>query len=299
MQKTDFYLLTDASILCSYLTNRWLARLGEHPGFCGVVVREKRPDESVLQHRHAFHAQYAGKHELSVDQWKELIALYPTISEAEQATIEAMVNAYGLCPYAVSDHPNTIFLDHDVNSEAAQKWLQSITQTTSLPWLFSCIGQIFKPLWIETLPGRLVNSHTAVLPYARGIYTIENIAATQDISALRQSTGFTIHYIDAQVDTGAIIRTERVVDPFRFDTLWDLKAYIYMSSFDCYISTAEAIVNCSETVPAGIIADPALQGRNFKSKDFSVAKKIAAETGYAAMKRLIKSSATRLPSASN
>lgn len=287
MQKTGFYLLTDASVLCSYLTSQWLARFGNHPEFCSVVVREERPDESVLQRRHAFHAQYARQHELSSDQLKELIELYPTISDAEQATIEAMVNAYGLCPYAVSYHPDTIFLDHDVNSKGAQKWLQSITQTTSLPWLFSCIGQIFNPLWIDILPGRLVNSHTAVLPYARGIYTIENIAATQDISELRQAAGFTIHYIDAQVDTGAIIRTERVVDPFRFDTLWDLKAYIYMSSFDCYISTAEAIVKCPETVPAGIVADPALRGRNFKSKDFSVAKKRDAEIGYVAMKRLI------------
>ena len=287
MEKTGFYLLTDASVLCSYLTSRWLARFEGYSEFRGIVVREKRPDESKLRARHEFHTRYAGQHELSADRWKELIELYPTISEAEQATIQAMVNTYGLCSYPVNCDPNTIFLDRDLNSEASRQWLQSITQTTSLPWLFSCIGQIFKPWWIDILPKRLVNSHTAVLPYARGIYTIENIAATQDILAFRQALGFTIHYINAQVDTGAIIRAEHIVDPFRFKTLWDLKAYIYMSSFDCYINTAEAIVKCPETVPAGIVPDPALRGRNFKSKDFSAAKRHEAETGYLAMKGIL------------
>ncbi|NEZ66963.1 hypothetical protein D0962_30120 [Leptolyngbyaceae cyanobacterium CCMR0082] len=295
MQKMGFYLLTDASILCSYLTSRWWTRFEKHPEFRGVVVREKRPDVSILQARHAFHARYAGQHKLSADQWKELIELYPKISEAEQATIQAIVNTHGLCSDAVSHHPDTIFLDDDVNSETARQWLQSITQTASLPWLFSCIGQLFKPQWVDTLPGCLVNSHTAVLPYARGIYTIENIAATQDIVAFRQAAGFTIHYIDAQVDTGSIIRAERVVDPFRFKTLWDLKAYLYMSSFDCYINTAEVTLKCPETVPAGIIPDPALRGKNFKSKDFSAAKRHGAETGYLAMKEIVQLSACSVP----
>lgn len=287
MQKMGFYLLTDASVLCSYLTSRWRARFERHSEFRGIVVREKRPDESTLQARHGFHTKFAGQYELSETQWKELRRLYPTISDAEQATIRAMVNMYGLCSYAVSHHPDTIFLDHDVNSEVSQEWLQSITQTTSLPWLFSCIGQIFKPLWIDMLHGFLINSHTAVLPYARGIYTIENIAARQDVLAFRQATGFTIHYIDAGVDTGRIIRAERMVNPFRFKTLWDLKAQVYMSSFSCYIDTAEAMIKYPETVPAGIVPDPAFRGRNFKGKDFSAAKRDDAETGYLAMKTIV------------
>ncbi|NER00817.1 MAG: hypothetical protein F6K30_29675 [Cyanothece sp. SIO2G6] len=288
-----FYLLTDASVLCSYLTSHWLAKFAEHPGFCGIVVREKRPNELILQARRTFHTQYANQNGLSNTQWQELTKLYPAISDAEQATIRAMVNQYGLCPHAVTHHPDTIFLDQDVNSEHGRQWLQSITLTSPPPWLFSCIGQIFKSWWIDALPGYLINSHTAVLPYARGIYTIENIAATQDIPAFRQAVGFSTHYIDAHVDTGAIIRTERIVDPFRFKTLWDLKAYIYMSSFDCYIETATAMIQHPGTVPAGIVPDPALRGRNFKSKDFSGMKKHEAEAGYLAMKNILNESAKK------
>lgn len=284
MESTGFYLLTDASVLCSYLTSQWLERFRNHPLFRHVVVREKHPEASVLQRRHTFHTEHAGKRELSTDQWQELISLYPAISKGEEATIRGMVSQYGLCPSAVSDHPDAISLDHNVNSQAARQWLESITQGEDTPWLFSCIGQIFKPFWINSLPGHLINTHTAVLPYARGIYTIENIAATQDIDAFRQAVGFTIHYIDAHVDTGAIIRAERVAAPFRFTTLWDLKAYLYMTSFECYIRTAEAILQFPNTVPAGIFPDPALRGRNFKSKEFSAAKKREAEAGYLAMK---------------
>ena len=64
-----------------------------------------------------------------------------------------------------------------------------------------------------------------------------------------------------------------------------------MSSFDCYINTAEVMLNCPETVPAGIIPDPALRGKNFKSKDFSAAKRYEAETGYLAMKEIVRLSA--------
>ena len=282
MKKTGFYLLTDASVLCSYLVARWIEQFENHPSFCGIVVREKRPEEQVLQARHAFHEQHAGQRELSEQQWKTLADLYPAISDAEQATIQALAETYGLSPYAVSHHPDTIFLDHNVNSTSSRDWLQSISQTK--PWLFSCIGQIFKPWWVEMMSGRLVNTHTAVLPYARGIYTIENLAATQDIALFQQAVGFTVHYIDADVDTGAIIRAERVAEPFRFGSLWDLKSYVYMASFDNYVHTADTIINNPNTIPAGVVPNPALQGRNFKTKDFSMAKRQDAEQGYLAMK---------------
>ncbi|NES69686.1 MAG: hypothetical protein F6K24_32965 [Okeania sp. SIO2D1] len=73
----------------------------------------------------------------------------------------------------------------------------------------------------------MVNCHSAVLPYARGMHCIENLAIYKNINQFRQAAGVTIHYVDEGVDTGSIIRTERIVDPFCFNSIWDLKGYIY------------------------------------------------------------------------
>jgi len=284
MNNTGFYLITDASVLCSYLTTLWAERFENHPDFRGIVVREKRPHETQLQARHSFHTQYAGKKHLSESLWKTLTELYSPISQGEQATIQSFTKRYGFSAYAVSHHPSTIFLDHNVNSDKSRKWLHSVLETNNSPWFFSCIGQIFRSDWVEYTTGRLINTHSAVLPYARGIYTIENLAATQDIATFQQGVGFTVHYIDAQVDTGEIIRAERIQDPFQFDTLWDLKSHVYMTSFRRYVDTAEAMIRHPESTPAGIMPNPVLRGRNFKSKDFSEEKQHQAEQGYLAMK---------------
>jgi phosphoribosylglycinamide formyltransferase-1 len=158
----------------------------------------------------------------------------------------------------------------------------------SPPMIFVCATQILKSWWIEMTQSQLFNCHTAVLPYARGMYAIENIAILQDINQFRRSAGTTIHYVDSGVDTGAIIKAQRIIDPFQFNSIWDLKAYTYVMEFDLYVKTAQEILFDSQTLPAGIYPNPELLGPNFRIKDFTPEKQTQAEQSYLLMKSSIK-----------
>lgn len=132
--------------------------------------------------------------------------------------------------------------------------------------------------------GQIINAHSAVLPYARGLNAIENIAAVKDIQKFKQSVGATVHYVDAGVDTGAIIRAKRVVNPFRFNSLWELKGYLYLTGFQLLADVAKDITSTQETIPVGIMPDRNSMGPNFKQKDFTGYKRQQAEKGYLLMK---------------
>jgi phosphoribosylglycinamide formyltransferase 1 len=134
----------------------------------------------------------------------------------------------------------------------------------------------------------LLNFHTAVLPYARGNFTIENIAALNDIEALREAAGATIHFIDLELDTGPIIAVERITDPFRFNSIWELKAYIYVAGYDLYADVAKRIILKPGTFPAGVAPDPSLRKYLFSKKDF-MDKVRQSEEGFLAMKKSFQS----------
>ncbi len=59
--------------------------------------------------------------------------------------------------------------------------------------------------FLDRFPGRIVNTHSAPLPEFPGAHPIEDVLA-----AGVDETAATIHYIDEGVDTGAVIRAERV-----------------------------------------------------------------------------------------
>ncbi|MGK7902298.1 MAG: formyltransferase family protein [Hormoscilla sp.] len=131
---------------------------------------------------------------------------------------------------------------------------------------------------------QLFNCHSAILPYGRGMYSIENIAIFEDVKKFREAVGITIHYIDEGVDTGPIIRSQRIIDPFQFDSIWDLKAYSYLLEFDLYVKTAQEILADSQTIPAGIYPNPELQGPNYRMKDLTLERQRQAEKSYLLMK---------------
>ena len=149
---------------------------------------------------------------------------------------------------------------------------------------FIGIGQILKSWWIEISKSQIINAHSAILPYARGIYSIENIAAIKDVQKFKQSVGTTVHYIDAGIDTGSIIRAKKVIDPFCFNSIWELKGYVYMAGFNLLADVAKDIISDEKMIPVGIVSDLNLRGPNFKTKDFTLHKRKQAEEGYLSMK---------------
>jgi phosphoribosylglycinamide formyltransferase 1 len=88
--------------------------------------------------------------------------------------------------------------------------------------LVVCAGymHLLLPTFLDRFPGRIVNTHPAPLPDFRGAHPIEDVLA-----AGVAETAATVHYVDEGVDTGAVIRAERV--PVREgDTAESLRARV-------------------------------------------------------------------------
>lgn len=274
-----FYLLAENTFESCCFVSRFVEEFNQSGSFCGVISAEERPDNSVLERREQFHKEYARHTEWNEEldgRWSEL---YQPLNE----TSRRMIRLHGLPGYSVSHHANTVFLGSEINGKNAEACMSDLFRKTS-PWLVTYLPRILKPWWIEISNSRVLNCHSAVLPYARGMYAIENVAALKDIEAFRRAVGVTVHFIDSGIDTGPIIRAERLAEPFRFGSIWELKGHLYRTGIECYIQIVKNIVGQVDTVPAGISPRTDLQGPNYLKKHFTAEKKKQAEEGYLWMK---------------
>ena len=73
--------------------------------------------------------------------------------------------------------------------------------------LVVCAGymHLFRAPFFDYYGGRIVNTHSAPLPEFPGAHPIEDVLA-----AGVPETAATVHYVDEGIDTGAVIRAERV-----------------------------------------------------------------------------------------
>lgn len=286
MLSKEFYLLTESCFLNCYLLERWIKSFGKCSNFKGVLLVDKDSSQKTIQKRRFFHEEYVGQKKLNTKMDKTLQELYSGFDDTERS----LIHLFGIPKCSTSYYDKTYFLGDDVNGDYAKKYLRTFYNNQNPPYIFMGIGTILKSWWIEMSKSKIINVHSAILPYARGIYSIENIAAVQDLQKFRQSVGVTVHYIDAGVDTGPIIRAKRLIDPFRFNSIWELKGCLFMMGFDLQIDVAKDIVNSQEAIPVGIIQNTNLRGPNFKKKDFTLEKQKQAEVGYLSMKLQIQKS---------
>ena len=73
--------------------------------------------------------------------------------------------------------------------------------------LVVCAGfmQILTPRLLDRFPGRVVNVHPALLPAFPGAHAVEDALA-----AGVEESGASVHLVDEGIDTGAVLRQERV-----------------------------------------------------------------------------------------
>ncbi|NUT52721.1 MAG: hypothetical protein HOV94_36355 [Saccharothrix sp.] len=271
--------MTEDTFHATYLVSRWWDAFAGNPDFGGVVLRGDplAPERNAA--RADFHRRYEGKTELAADEWRELHALYPRLT----ATERAMIGEFGVPGCDVAHAPGTVFLGPP-NGDRAREWL--VRQcATDRPYLFLFIERILAPWWIDLTGGRVLNGHSAVLPHARGVHCIEQIAATRDLALFRAAAGATVHYIDTGVDTGPVVRAERFRDPFRFDSIWSCKAHAFLLSVDLLIDVARDLGRRSATAPAGVASSPSPHGATeFTRSGFRRERHADAEAGYLAMR---------------
>jgi len=278
----DFYLLIDTTWISCYLASKWIENFDGIPNFQGILVKEDMPSERILQQRESFHTKYVGQKQLTHEMHEMLRGLYPELDETERA----LTSLFGVPQYSTTQYSKTFFFNN-LNGVHAKNWLTKTCQNAS-PLFFVSVTQILKPWWIKMTKSHMLNCHPAILPYARGRFSIENIAILKDINQFKQAIGTTIHYIDEGVDTGPIIRAERIVEPFRFNSIWELKAYIYMTGNDLFVKTAKDILSNTEMMPAGVVPNPNLLGTQFLEKIFTPDNHKLAEEAYLSMKNSLK-----------
>ena len=92
--------------------------------------------------------------------------------------------------------------DRDARDSAMAAWLEGHGVG-----LVVCAGymQLLRPCFLERFPGAVVNVHPALLPAFPGAHAVE-----EALEAGVDETGATVHLVDDGLDTGTVLRQERV-----------------------------------------------------------------------------------------
>ncbi len=243
------YLVTEGAFHARYLIDLWTRRFHNSPGVCGVALRA----DSV------------------------------TLAEPATETERVMLETFGPPGGLSLDYTSTVCLGPNLNAACARRWLEDVCAgRTSFVFVF--LDQLLAPWWMSTTGSRVINAHSAVLPFARGMYAIEQLAAQQRPAVFAQAAGATVHYVDESVDGGPIIRAERFTSPFGYRSIWEVKAYAFMLAYDLLISVAQKLIHQPQTVPVGVEVPSESLGPRFRAAEFDASTRRLAELGYAAMK---------------
>lgn len=94
------------------------------------------------------------------------------------------------------------FADRDARDDAMARWLEE----RDVRWVV-CAGymHLLRPGFLRRFDTRVVNVHPALLPAFPGAHAVEDA-----IAAGVEETGATVHLVDDGVDTGRVLRQERV-----------------------------------------------------------------------------------------
>jgi phosphoribosylglycinamide formyltransferase 1 len=103
--------------------------------------------------------------------------------------------------------PNAVFplddfADRDARDRAMADWLERHGVD-----LVVCAGymQLLRPRFLERFPDAVVNVHPALLPAFPGAHAVDDA-----LESGVPETGATVHLVDPGVDTGRVLRQERV-----------------------------------------------------------------------------------------
>lgn len=276
----SFILLTEDTFHASYLLDKWSRMFGDVPMAFNVGVRAEPQPARLLTRREAFHHQHTGSKLLDKAAEQELVDLYPDMSETDLA----LISAFGI-PGRPAAWDSVVHLGRDINGPEAFSWLNSMTQGRAAVHAFVFLDRLLARWWMTKTDDRIYNAHSAVLPYARGMFAIEQVAATGNMEHFRNAAGATVHVVDEGVDTGPIVRRERLADPFGASSIWECKARSFILGFDLLLEVAKDAVG-GRVLPSRRPEPPeeAFGSPEFRRRDFGAERRAAAESGYLMMK---------------
>ena len=281
-----FFLITEPSFHASYLVTEWITSFETLSDFGGIALREDPSSKELSTLRDRLHQEFKGCHFLTPTGIEQFRKVYPHFNETDIA----MIKLFGVPTYSVSSYPGTVFLSENLNSRYAWEWLSRVVKMSAEPPVFFIfLDQLLKSWWIEMTHSHILNGHSAILPYARGMYAIENIAMTQNSNLFLKSAGASVHYIDTGIDTGPLITTEHLARPFSYDSIWEVKAASFKKVFTLITRTALSMLE-THSLPVGESFEDLQHGPSFNRRNFTEEARKKAEEGYLRMKESVKDS---------
>lgn len=270
LQQKKRYVITEACYHAAYLMEQ-VADLFQEEGNAqyALIIRQKKPlDAARLT---SIHEKLCVKKKYTDAEIAVLRDAYGGLSQSELA----LIDMYGVPRFHTLSFP-AIYVQKNLNDPILQVALTEESRQTQLSAAIF-LDCILAPWWLNTFENRIVNVHSAILPYALGMYAIEQVAANGDMQAFIRAAGASIHYIDEGVDTGPLIAHLPLKTPCGYDSIWQVKADSYMSAFSLlnhYIRKKDAFTHTD------ILTHTHMLGKEYKARDFSDSVKLRAEENY-------------------
>ena len=123
---------------------------------------------------------------------------------------------------------------------------------------------VLQPEFIEAFSGRLINIHPSLLPLFPGLHTHERA-----LEAGVSSHGCTVHYVDAEVDTGPLI-ARAVVDVNPEDSPETLSARVLTREHTLYPWIVQRVMSKDITLEGRIVRYSPLASREAREHGFSI-----------------------------
>lgn len=146
------------------------------------------------------------------------------ISDVEGAYILERAAQYGIPAKFISAAPYKTKLE----GEAEQEYLNELNKYDAEVIVLAGFIRIVKKGLLDAFPQRILNIHPALLPAFPGIDSWK-----QALDYGVKITGCTVHYVDAGIDTGAIV-IQRAVPVLENDTPESLHARIQVEEHKAY-----------------------------------------------------------------
>lgn len=275
VHRRRFALLIEGDQLhMAFLASLWNHKFARRFDMSLVVHETGCPDRAG---RRTFHERHRGRRYFNHSEIEELGAFYSGISEAEKD----MLARSGLTD-GPPDYFPRVFHVSDLNGPEMRDWVMGSEVTCDEFWFFIFLDTVLAPWWVALPHTQIVNAHSAVLPYARGMYALEQLSLVGTRTEFEMAAGATVHYIDAGIDTGPIIKATRIREPFRYRSLAAVKAACYELAFQLLAAVAHEVIANTEHKPAGMVPDRV--GPLFKRKDFTPERARLARERWLAMK---------------
>ncbi|WP_025690403.1 formyltransferase family protein [Paenibacillus zanthoxyli] len=274
--KRAFFLISEERFHPTYLIADWLSAFADSPQFQGILIRGKHSEDKDKVHK-----TLASKTLLYDDKIQLLRSVYGCISDAEQE----MIDLKGFPNPFSFFNPSIKYIGYDINSLSLKLWVEQQTEYYDEITFFIFLDVIMAPWWLSNDNVSIINAHSAVLPFARGMNAIENMAYLGDSVKFQEAAGASIHYIDHNIDTGPLIQTVRLNNSFSYHSIGQLKAASYFAAFELLISHAKLMDKYMHLSFVGI--KPNQTGPLFLQKHYTAEVEKQAKRNYLKMKQEI------------